>query len=409
MDVLLVPVPIFKSLSAVELYLLRYRYPHEPTINSSLSLNLLEAVNSGGVEAFTGGKPLVLPIHSDLLLNELDRKCRQPSENIIFLIEDPVPPQSSYLSAMAALQSMGYRFAMTTSTELSPSVLNLTDYLFLDSSIMNSTDRKVNILRYKRMNPHMEIIATGLETEQELSRLVTEKADLLEGTFYYRPVPSGNSKLAPLKVNMIHMLNSVRDSNFEFSAIASIVQRDPALSVSLMRFINSPYIGVRNKIKTIYHAVTILGQNEVRKWVTASLFRSLAAERPSELVRLSLIRAKFAERLAPFFQLDEDAQSLFLMGMFSLLDVILETSMADALDSVNVSDNIRLALLGENSPFLPILALITEYELANWDSVMRMCAEEISVSPDEISTAYLDTITWYHDLISDNMRSVNRR
>jgi len=409
MDVLLVPVPIFKSLSAVELYLLRYRYPNEPTINSSLSLSLLEAVNIGGVEAFTGGKPLVLPIHSDLLLNELDRKCRQPSENIIFLIEDSVPAQSSYLSSMAALQSMGYRFAMTTSTELSPSVLNLADYLFLDSSIMNSTDRKVNILRYKRMNPHMEIIATGLETEQELSRLVSEKADLLEGTFYYRPVPSGNSKLAPLKVNMIHMLNSVRDSNFEFSAIASIVQRDPALSVSLMRFINSPYIGVRNKIKTIYHAVTVLGQNEVRKWVTASLFRSLAAERPSELVRLSLIRAKFAERLAPFFQLDEDAQSLFLMGMFSLLDVILETSMADALDSVNVSDNIRLALLGEDSPFLPVLALITEYELANWDSVMRMCAEEISASPDEISTAYLDTITWYHDLISDNMRPVNRR
>ena len=409
MDVLLVLVPIFKSLSAVELYLLRYRYPHDPTINSSLSLGLLETVNIGGVEAFTGGKPLVLPIHSDLLLNELDRKCRQPSENIIFLIEDSVPPQSSYLSAMATLHSMGYRFAMTTSTELSPSVLNLADYLFLDSNIMNSTDRRVNILRYKRMNPHMEIIATELETAQECTRLVTEKADLLEGTFYYRPAPSGNAKLAPLKVNMIHMLNSVRDSNFEFSAIASIVQRDPALSVSLMRFINSPYIGVRNKIKTIYHAVTILGQNEVRKWVTASLFRSLAAERPSELVRLSLIRAKFAESLAPFFQLDEDAQSLFLMGMFSLLDVILETSMADALDSVNVSDNIRLALLGEDSPFLPVLALITEYELANWDSVMRMCAEEISVSPDAISTAYLDTIAWYHDLISENMRPVNRR
>jgi EAL and modified HD-GYP domain-containing signal transduction protein len=226
---------------------------------------------------------------------------------------------------------------------------------------------------------------------------------LFEGDYYRTPAIKGRSDVSPLKANLIRLLNLVRDENFEFSVVADVVQRDTALSLSLMRLVNSPFLGLRQRINTINHAVTMLGQNEVRKWVTTSVSRSLGADKPSEITRLSLVRAKFAENLSPLFSLPRETQSLFLMGLFSVLDIILEVDMEDALKLVLVSNDIQDALISNTGRFAPIHNFIKSYESADWSSVSRACIVH-DLTVESIYDAYIEAVSWYTDLITEDVR-----
>jgi len=409
MDLLLVPVPIFNRYAVPEAYLFRYHAFGEIPSENAPAIRFLEALNLGGVDAFTGGKPLFVPLRNEMLLEELDRLCRQPPQKVVFLLEDELPVSGPHLSGIASFRQMGFRFAAAARSDgrESGSLPGMLSFLLLGDEVIGHPDRKAHILYQKRASPELSLIATNIRTESLFDQMVKERVDLLEGTFYYDSIQPIETGITPLKANLIRLLNSVRDENFEFDAIAGIVQRDPALTLTLMRFVNSPHIGVRHKIKTIRHAVTVLGQDEVRKWVMAAVFRSLGAERPNELTRLSLVRAKFAENLAPLFQLENESQSVFLTGLFSLLHVVLQMPMLKVLESISVSDDIWNALVLERGPYNAAMKLILAYERADWGNVARL-QSWYSLRIGDIYNAYMNAIVWYNELLFDNVRPLKK-
>jgi EAL and modified HD-GYP domain-containing signal transduction protein len=215
------------------------------------------------------------------------------------------------------------------------------------------------------------------------------------------PFAEGDNKVSPLQVNMINLLNKVRADNFDFDAVAKIIQRDPALTISLLRMVNTGSRGRRNEIKTINGAVVMLGQDEVRKWITAAAANQLGTDKPNEITKLSMIRAKFAEALAVKFGLYADAGSLFLMGVFSVLDAMLEMPMEDALKLVLVSDDIRDALVSHTGKFSDVYNFIVNYESANWAVVSRILILH-DLTTETIYETYVETLCWYRDLLSDD-------
>ena len=129
------------------------------------------------------------------------------------------------------------------------------------------------------------------------------------------------------------------------------------------------------------------------------MVNELYADKPSEITRLSLLRAKFAEKLAGVFGMENKGEELFLMGLFSVLDVILEKPMEDALEMVKVDGEIRGALIRQSGPLAPVLELMTHYETANWQDVSRqLVLAEIDVKP--VSEAYEEALRWYRDLMA---------
>ncbi len=156
---------------------------------------------------------------------------------------------------------------------------------------------------------------------------------------------------------------------------------------------------VTSGITTIRHAAAMLGQAELRKWINTAVVNELYADKPSEITRLSLLRAKFAEKLAGVFGMENKGEELFLMGLFSVLDVILEKPMEDALEMVKVDGEIRGALIRQSGPLAPVLELMTHYETANWQDVSRqLVLAEIDVKP--VSEAYEEALRWYRDLMA---------
>ncbi len=141
----------------------------------------------------------------------------------------------------------------------------------------------------------------------------------------------------------------------------------------------------------------MLGQKELRKWITTAITKELCADKPNEVSRLSLLRARFAEELAPLFEMAGQSQELFLMGLFSIIDLILEKPMSEALDMMNVSKNIREALVDHKGQYYKILCFLEAYEAGNWQEVSRMMVID-NVAMDDVYKAYIGTLEWYRDL-----------
>ncbi|MCL2068380.1 MAG: HDOD domain-containing protein [Oscillospiraceae bacterium] len=408
MDLLITPVPLFDKEMSVEAYYFRLQKGND-IIHASRATGILdgamnspafEMLNAIGLEAFTMGKPIFVPVTNYMLLAGLERQCSQPPDKVIFLLDGEASVDEPYINAMTRIKGLGYRFGIQkiTNAEVYAPILKLCDYIFLDHRIFDHAEQLRLRFDIVKMYRHLSIVFTHVHTMDIFQVIKGKYAGLFEGQFYRMPITKGPHAAAPLQTNLIQLLNSVRDEHFEFEDVAKIIQRDTALTISLLRLVNSPAIGAREKIKTISHAVTMLGQQEVRKWVTTAVSKMLGADKPAEITRLSLIRAKMCEALAPKFNMRAEAGGLFLMGLFSVLDAILERPMEEALGMVLVSDAIREALVEQKGPYYPVYQFILQYEGASWNAVSRTLIVR-DIAAGDVYSAYTEALCWYRNLI----------
>jgi EAL and modified HD-GYP domain-containing signal transduction protein len=189
----------------------------------------------------------------------------------------------------------------------------------------------------------------------------------------------------------------IKTKNYEelSKKAADIIGRDPALTIALLKMVNN--MTVNSGITTIRHAAAMLGQKELKKWITTAVVSELCSDRPNEITRLSMIRAKFAESLAKHFGLAGQASELFLMGLFSVLDAILDQDMEEALKLVKVSKNISDALISKSGAFGALYDFMLQYEKASWQEVSRqMILQDFSLN--DLYDAYIQTLEWYRKL-----------
>ena len=125
--------------------------------------------------------------------------------------------------------------------------------------------------------------------------------------------------------------------------------------------------------------------------------KELCSDKPSEITRMVMIRAKFAEGLAPLFELAVASQELFIMGLFSALDIMLDKTMEEALDMVQVSKHVKAALLNGEGDFAKVLYFIKKYEDADWTEISRLMVLD-NIDMDKVYEAYLGALKWYRDL-----------
>lgn len=406
MDILLVPIPIFDMEMTVRAHCFHFQYGNSLTIEAkpasfldgAMNSLLLETLRLVGIEPFAMDKPVLVPIGAMILLGDVARQCPKPFEKIIFLIGPDIPPAEQYVEKIRDLRKKDFRFAMSGIDRLNDfiPILSECEFLFLDQK---SPAALIDPSKLPQAARHLKLIAANIGTYDDFKQLSRKSFALFEGPFFRLPITKGNKNVAPLKANLVRLLNVTQDENFEFGEITGIIERDTALSVSLLKMVNSPYLGLSQKIKSIGQAVTMLGVTEMRKWTITSVSRVLGSDKPDEITKLSLIRAKFAENLAGLFNMEEYSQILFLMGLFSVLDIILDVPMARALSIVHVDDDIGDALINQSGHFYPVFQFILLYEQSKWHSVSKqLIVNDISV--ENVYAAYIGATLWYKDLIT---------
>ena len=359
----------------------------------------LELIESMGMETLSEDREIFVPVSNISVFSDVEAQCSAPHDRIIFLIDNTIPPIEMYVNRLRELREKGYGIAVrklaVEDFENYREILQLADYIFLNSQKIAIDKAKVY---FGKLFPEIKLCAGNIDTMESFEKLKASGGyQLYEGDFYRMPVTKGEHEVAPLKVNYIELLNMVNNENFELSAAADIVGRDTALTISLLKMVNK--MTVNSGITSIRHAAAMLGQEELKKWINTAVANVLYADKPNELTRLSLLRAKFAENLAEPFGLKAKAEELFLMGLFSVLDVILEKPMGEALELVTVAGDIRDALIHKRGALVPVLELIVNYESANWQEVSRqMLLAQMDVRM--VNEAYQAALGWYRELMA---------
>lgn len=380
-----------------ENYLLNPKLLGPGFLDTASTILGLEIVNSMGIGTLAGNKEVFIEVNNISLFSDIEGSCTAPTEKIVLLIDYKINPESAYVKRIKELQEKGYRFAIRKlkieQFEEYKAILKLMDYILLDHKKI-----KINVAKvyFGSVYPNIKLCAINVDSKEDFNKL-TENGGyyLYEGDFFHTPFIKEVEEITPLKTNYIELLNIVNAPDFDLTSAADIISKDTALVISLLGIVNR--MSRNSEITSVRNAAAMLGQRELKRWINTAVTKEICSDKPNEITRLSLLRAKFAENVAPYFSLKGAADELFLMGLFSVLDVILDKSMEEALKFVKVSQNINDALLNGSGEFAEILNFIIKYEEADWGTVSRiMMLKEISTT--DIYEAYINSLSWYRDM-----------
>lgn len=361
----------------------------------------LELIQELGTTTLSGGKPIFVSLNNISIFSSLESECKNTNHAPILLIDQTFPPVSMYTDRIRELREFGYHFAIRNLPvhcyeDYAP-ILSQMDYILIDCQKIDAVKAS---FYFRKLYPDICICASNIPDTETFGKLSpAETISLFEGTFFRMPVTRGEHKVSPLKINYISLLNLIEEDDFDLTKAADIISQDTALIISLLRLANTR--SFNSEITSVRVAVSMLGQKDLTRWIQTTVIEKLCSDKPNELMRLSLLRAKFAENLAPVFGMAMRSQELFLTGLFSILDIILDCSMEEALSMVRVSGKIRAALLEHTGSLAEVLHFIVKYESAEWQEVSRQLVLKNIEIPD-VSQAWVSSLQWYAKLIAMN-------
>lgn len=403
-------IPFFDrnmSVSAYSLFTRKNNFLMNPSLLGSRQfdgaayVDGLELIQELGTTTLSGGKPIFVSLNNISIFSSLESECKNTNHAPILLIDQTFPPVSMYTDRIRELREFGYHFAIRNLPvhcyeDYAP-ILSQMDYVLIDCQKIDAVKAS---FYFRKLYPDICICASNIPDMETFGKLSpAETISLFEGTFFRMPVTRGEHKVSPLKINYISLLNLIEEDDFDLTKAADIISQDTALIISLLRLANTR--SFNSEITSVRVAVSMLGQKDLTRWIQTTVIEKLCSDKPNELMRLSLLRAKFAENLAPDFGMAMRSQELFLTGLFSILDIILDCSMEEALSMVRVSGKIRTALLEHTGSLAEVLHFIVKYESAEWQEVSRQLVLKNIEIPD-VSHAWVSSLQWYAKLITMN-------
>jgi len=301
------------------------------------------------------------------------------------------------LKTYIELRNHGYKLCLSglNCSSYTQDLLNLADYVkFIPADKDTHMHKKIISL-----NPRIRFIANNIDTLIDFQDAKDSGFQLFQGYYFNQPPASQKTKeLSPLKVNYFRLLKlSSTNDYMDFREISSIISSDVALSYKLLRILNSAAVGLRN-VSSISSAVTYMGEESLKKWIAVLALRGVGEDKPLELVRLSLIRARFGELLAPHYRIKRNPQQVFMVGMLSLLHIALEKSKEQLLEEMPVSFDIRESLLTKSGIYSDMISFFENYEYANWEAVSSYVAENY-LDSTYVNDSYITAVKWYNDLV----------
>lgn len=365
--------------------------------NGLAEIEGLEIVHNIGLDTLSPGTDVLIPVTHIAVFSDLESRCDEFRGRVVLVFDGEVENNDAYRNRFKQLKERGYRLAMSKLSvecyEENKELLQMMDYVILDQKEGDLSKIKIY---FKRQYPHIKMCVGNIDTQEIFDSLKDDDNFYrFEGKFYRIPITKGETEVSPLKMNYLELMNIVNDADFELTEAADVIGRDTALVVELLKMVN--HIAINSQVTSIRHAAAILGQRELKKWINTVITKELCADRPNEVARTSMLRAKFMECLAPVFGLGTKSAEVFLMGLFSILDIILDMSMEDALKKVTVSREIEDALVRRTGELANIYSFVVSYEAADWQEISRQLIV-LGVDTDMIYQAYTETVCWYKEM-----------
>lgn len=344
-----------------------------------------------GLDDFIGDKPGFINFTLDTLLKKYPTLL--PKEQIVVEILESVQPGKRLLAEVQQLKELGYVIALDDyiHQKVWRHFYPYVDIIKID--FRTTTPELIQeIITTVAEFPHIKLLAEKVETNEEFQLAYNLGFSYFQGFFFSRPEMLQSKALSPAQMTLAELLYETSKSDMDFANITAIFQRDVNLSYKLLRYSNSAVFKRRAEIETIKQALIVLGQAELKKFLSVLFTAQLSSDKPAELMRLAMTRAKFAEGLAALHHKTDTAKA-FLTGMMSLMDAILDEPMTSVLNKLPLAKDIKAALLDEPSDLTEYLTLVRHYEQADWPNATLLIAK-LNLDPAVVPDAYHEAVQW---------------
>jgi len=339
-----------------------------------------------------GDKLTFLGVSPETLLNPLVEQL--PRNKVVLALHSDNKLDPAVIARAEELTRQGLVLALDDMPDdaLPSPLLAACRYVRLDTSrhdVMALAERAAELQRGHRH----QLIATQVDTQEAFETCEKLGFELFQGYYFTQLEPSKPGRMDANVMRVMDLLNKVME-RAEINTLEDTFKLDPALSYKLLRYINSPAIGLRSTIKSIGHALTLLGYDQTYRWLTLLLFSSVrATARNQALLRNSLARAHFTEALGKDRLDAAQRGGLFITGVFSLLDALLNVPMSQALANLNLPESVVNALVHDDGPYAPYLELATACERFDQETIAAL-AGDIGVDADTVNLAHVNALIW---------------
>jgi len=319
-------------------------------------------------------------------------------EAIVIEILEDVEPEDSLMKKIIELREKGYVFAVDDydSNYHYDEFLDFVDIVKVDFKKTNKYEREDITRKLKRRS--LTLLAEKIENNDEFLEAKRLGYDLFQGFFFQKPQILKNREIKALNTNHIEAINELSKPEPDYKALTEIIKRDVAMTYKFMKLVNSVAFYSRSKIESINDALVRLGFREINKYVFLLMFKHLAVGSPDVLINNALIRAKFSEGLAKKSRFRKKCDDFFLLGMFSMIDVILSVPKEEALREIPISIELRSALTGlvENE-YSEMMGLIINHERGNFEALDNYLGG-LDISVETMNNEYFNAIQWNSEI-----------
>ncbi|MGP0076727.1 MAG: EAL and HDOD domain-containing protein [Bryobacteraceae bacterium] len=357
--------------------------------NSLLAIGLENLVGTKKVFVNFGRGPLLQGWHASL-----------PRASTVIEVLESVEPDEEVLEACRGLREQGYQIALDDFV-FRPGwerLLDVADLVKVEIQSIPRPEQKTLIGFTKSRG--LEILAEKVETNEEFEWARQAGYDYFQGYFFARPVTMRSRQIPADKLHCLRLLQEAQRPELDFDRLETLILEDVSLSYQLLRYVNSPLFALASKIRSIRQALMYFGEVELRKWIALATLARTAADKPSELIRHSLVRARFCESVARLVGHGLD-QFGFLIGLFSLLDALVDRPLEEMLSEISLDPEIASVLRGkaaDSDPLARVYQLARAYEVADWQRVEEI-GGQLGVPVASLGGMYCEAAGWAQQVL----------
>jgi EAL and modified HD-GYP domain-containing signal transduction protein len=344
-----------------------------------------------GFDKLRAGHLMFINCPRDFLLR--DYVSLFPPNSVVIEILETVKPDEEVVEACRRLKEAGYTIALddfVDSPRWAPLVA-LADIIKVDFRITDPGEQRAIVSRYARTNIRM--LAEKVETQEEYAAGMQMGYSLFQGYFFCRPEIMRHRQMPASKLAYLELLRAATAPEFDVRELALKIKHEASLTFRLLRYLNSAAFGLRSEIHSVPHALSLLGERELRKWIAVVSVGVLADGKPGELMTIPLVRGRFCELLAPFAGMAGHSNDLFLMGLLSVMDAVLDQSLEVILADLPVRGEIKDALQARAGLYWTVLEIAIAHEHADWEK-LSLLASALHVNEEKVSALYISAVDW---------------
>jgi len=403
-DVFVARQPIFDRNRKVWAYELLYRSSATQTqfdgteASSATRQVISNSMLTIGLDELLHGRHACINFGREMLFQ--DWHTTLPKECTIIELTEDIEADTEVVAAVRAMRDAGYRIALDD-FQAGPRMDPLIEFASLIKVEMHTPKAQQEIMLREFHARGIRMLSEKVETDADYQWALRAGYDYFQGHFFARPVVMQGRQIPAAKLHCLRLIQEAHRPELDFTRLTTLISQDVSFSYKLMRYANSARFGRGNKIHSIRRALVVLGEYGIRKWIAITALPAIAEDKPAELITQSLVRGRFCELLGQASGQGVEDQA-FLIGLFSLLDALLDRPLEDALEQLGLAPPLDSVLRGkapEDNVLSTIYSLVRKYEAADWDEVARL-AGNLGTPPELVGAAYREALPWADETAS---------